>query len=137
MSLYLKWATVAVALVLICLAIEIWRTGRQLSRKRTPQLVRKHKGYVWTAFVVGLVVVFLIEWQVRNIAGGVSNSPLFYCHLVIVGVLVVLFGAIIWQFNGVRRPRLHKPLVYLLFVLCALTVITGGVLLYQLPSASS
>jgi hypothetical protein len=138
--LHYKYLTFGLTVVLVIIALALWRAGRELRRTRTPAnqydsiLLRLHRGLVASMGCFTLILVLLIEAQVRLSPNPyVMNLPLFAFHLFIDAVMVTIAFVMVLRFTGVFDRRLHSALGYSFFGLLAISAATGFVLLYQLP----
>lgn len=140
---FYKFVTALIVAVLLWHMLQLWRLGRQMASERKDfrlekpdeYLLARHRGAVACVGCITVLAVVLIEMQVRMSPSPYSSGPLLMAfHLLVVGLLVAVFFAIVLKWRGVEYPLLHRRLAYSFFGLYAAVITTGAVLLYRLPS---
>lgn len=133
--LFWKLLTLGLALVILWHMAALWKIGKKMSVSRDEYLLARHRSIVACIGCLTLLIVVLVEFQVRvSSAPYVVNPWLLGLHLLAIGIVVIVGSVAVLRYTGLKDSRLHKRLAYSFFAFYALALATGSLLLYQLPA---
>ncbi len=132
--IFIKFVTAVAALLLVWRLFALWHAGRELKRcPRYSFFLAYHRRVLWQVVGLTLGAVALIEIAIQVSADpSVVNGWLLAFHLSFVGLLVMVFFAVLLRFNGLRSPAWHGRFAYSFLALYGVVIASGLPLLYQL-----
>lgn len=132
--LFYKILTAVLVAVIVWHMVGLQMLGRRLAKERDTYTLERHRSKVACIGCITLIVVALIEVQIRMSPIPYASGPfLLWFHLVVIAMMLFTGAILVLRLTGLRSPFWHRRLAYSFFVLYALTAVTGAVMLINLP----